>query len=74
MTANLIDSHITAEDAPLNVQLWPTRSAEYAPNFTLASVDIKVDLMDRKFVRWTYQNGNTRDFNLGEQVFCRVTA
>lgn len=58
---------VIAEDAPLGVQLWPTRSPEFAPNFTLERVEI-VRTEARTFVRWVYQNGNERVFKLGESV------
>ncbi|MFI7608914.1 hypothetical protein ACIBTV_27890 [Micromonospora sp. NPDC049366] len=67
----MIDALVTAETAPLDVQLWPTRAPQYAPNFTLAEVALVHD--DNGWhVRWTYQNGNTRRFPLGERVAVRV--
>lgn len=61
---------IKAEDAPLGVQLWPTRAPEYAPNFTLAEVAIIRGPYGTR-VEWTYQNGAARIFDLGEDVACR---
>ena len=65
------DFSVIAESAPIGVQLWPTRSPEYAPNFTLASVSV-IRNETRPYVAWTYQSGNQRTFNLGEEVSCRV--
>jgi hypothetical protein len=58
---------VTAEDAPVGIQLWPTRSPEYAPNFTLASVAV-VRNSNGEHVVWTYENGNQRVFGKGEQI------
>lgn len=66
-TAAAQTTTVVAEDAPIGIQLWPTRSPEFAPNFTLASVEI-VRTEVRRFVRWTYQSGNVRTFDLGEKV------
>jgi hypothetical protein len=60
-------STVTAEDAPLGVQLWPTLTPQQAPNFTLWAVEI-VRNEARTYVRWIYHNGNVRTFKLGEQV------
>ena len=69
MSAGTFDM-VTAEDAPLNVQLWPTRAPKYAPNYTLVAVAVAGDV-----VTWTYQNGTVRQFRKGEQVACQfVTA
>lgn len=70
--AEIIGTTVRAESAPLGVQLWPTRSPEYAPNFTLASVTRFLDANGRECVRWTYQNGNTRTFLAGEEVVVRL--
>lgn len=58
---------VVAEDAPIGVQLWPTRSPEFAPNFTLGRVDIARTEIGT-FVRWIYQGGTERVFRLGETV------
>lgn len=73
MNATYTNASLVAEDAPLGVQLWPTVSPEFAPNFTLASVEIVRDFYGTR-VRWTYENGNVRTFDLGEQVFARIAA
>lgn len=59
---------VKAKDAPLGVQLWPTTSPEYAPNFTLASVTRELNFNGEQLVIWTYQNGNTRMFMPDEDV------
>lgn len=61
---------VIAEDAPTGVQLWPTASPDYALNFTLESVAVIRTSSGRRFVTWTYQNGNQRHFDLGEEVTC----
>lgn len=61
-------THVAAEAAPLGVQLWPTRSPEYAANFTLANVEVVRHSVRGDYVIWTYCNGKTRTFNVGEQV------
>lgn len=61
---------VIAKDAPLGVQLWPTTSPEYAPNFTLASVTRELNSDGQEFVTWTYQNGKTRMFLVDEVVAC----
>ena len=58
---------VIAEDAPIGVQLWPTRSPAYADNFTLMEVQV-VRGEVRSYVRWIYRNGNERTFSLGESV------
>lgn len=70
---------ITAEDAPIGVQLWPTSSPKYAPNFTLAAVEVVTrktrdasGTHETAVVFWTYENSNTRSFSLGEQVACWI--
>jgi hypothetical protein len=67
----MFDALVTAETAPLGVQIWPTTTPDAAPNFTLAEV-ITFDANDEVYVRWTYKNGNTRVFRLGERVAVRV--
>lgn len=73
-TAALIDTTVTAESAPLGVQLWPTRSPEFAPNFTLANVTRFLDANGRECVMWTYQSGTNRIFLAGEEVAVRLAA
>lgn len=70
---------ITAEDAPIGVQVWPTISPRYAPNFTIAAVEIVTRKLrdtsgtyETSQVIWTYENGNTRTFDLGERVACEI--
>ena len=62
---------VIAEDAPIGVQLWPTRSPEFADNFTLERVEIVRDEV-RTWVRWTYRNGTTRNFQLGEAIAVKL--
>jgi hypothetical protein len=62
-----ITTTVAAEDAPLGVQLWPTLSPEFAPQFTLDEV-ATVRTVNGTYVRWTYQDGKTRQFRVGEQV------
>lgn len=64
-TAEMKTTTVIAEDAPIGVLLWPVRSAEYAPNFTLASVT-----RTRNTVIWTYEDGTVREFLPGERVAC----
>jgi hypothetical protein len=73
-TFPLLSTTVVAESAPLGVQLWPTRSPEFAPNFTLASVTRFLDGNGRECVTWTYQNGNVRTFLAGEEVAVRIAA
>lgn len=73
---------VTAEDAPIGVQLWPTTAPQYARNFTLLSVQVVTrkirDTAGEWFeypatVIWTYESGKQRRFRLGERVavqFC----
>lgn len=64
---------VIAEDAPIGVLLWPVRSPEGAPNFTLATVEI-VRNVNGSFIRWTYESGATRVFPVGEAVAVRIAA
>lgn len=63
---------VKAESAPLGVQLWPTRTPKYAPNFTLQSVTRTLDACGGEYVIWTYQSGTTRIFLLGEDVAVEI--
>ena len=72
-TQTNIDSTVIAEDAPLGVLLWPVIDPTYAPNFTLASVAIIRDAYGQ-YVSWTYENGKTRTFQLGEAIAVRYSA
>jgi hypothetical protein len=63
---------IKAEEAPLGVQLYPTRSPEYAPNFTLAEVSTVRGPYGTRVI-WTYESGTTRTFDLGEEVACKLS-
>lgn len=79
MTSNE-STQVVAEDAPIGVQLWPTRLPEFSKNFTLLSVEVvtrhlrdKSGTYSRTVVIWTYENLTTREFDLGEKVdvqFC----
>jgi hypothetical protein len=60
---------VAAEDAPIGVQLWPTITPESAPAFTLDRVEI-VRTETQKYVRWVYQSGTIRVFELGQTVAC----
>jgi hypothetical protein len=66
------DVMIVAEDAPLDVQLWPTTSPDHADNFTLKSVAVVRAVYGRQYVEWTYFNGTTRQFSVGERIACRI--
>lgn len=70
-TTSTATQTVTAEDAPLGVQLWPTTTPAGAPNFTLERVEIVRDAY-RTFVRWVYESGNTRTFLLGERVAVKI--
>ena len=63
---------INAEDAPLGVQLYPTRSPEYAPNFTLREVSTVRGPYGTRVI-WTYESGTTRTFDRGEEVACKLS-
>ena len=62
---------VVAEDAPLDVQLWPTTTPEAGVNFTLRTVAV-VRGPNGSWVEWTYLSGATRQFRLGERVACRL--
>lgn len=69
---------VIAQDAPIGIQLWPTTSPEFAPNFTLAAVEVVTRKLRDQYgdqeitvVTWTYENGNVRTFGLGEEVACQ---
>lgn len=68
----MIDALVTAETAPLAVQLWPTRAPKFAPNFTLAEVSRSLNGSNGEVVRWTYESGTVRTFTRGERVAVRV--
>ncbi len=77
MTGTACQSEITtvkAKDAPLGVQLWPTVSPKFAPNFTLDTVTRQVGSNGREYVIWQYQNGNTRMFLADEDVAVQIVA
>jgi hypothetical protein len=65
---------VKAKDAPLGVQLWPTVSPEYAPNFTLDTVTRQIGSSGREYVTWQYQNGNTRVFLADEDVAVQIVS
>ena len=58
---------VIAEDAPLGVELWPTVSPDFAPNFTLERVEV-VRTCVTTIVRWHYLSGRELVFRLGETV------
>jgi hypothetical protein len=62
-----VNGSVQAQNAPIGVQLWPTISAEHAPNFTLRTVEV-VRSAGPTYVRWTYENGTQRMFYPGEYV------
>ena len=62
---------VTAENAPIGVQLWPTLTPESAPNFTLDKVAV-VRTENGAHVEWTYQSGNVRTFTVGEEVVVSI--
>ncbi len=62
-----VQASVIAERAPIGVQLWPTRSPGYADHFTLERVEI-VDCNGVDYVRWTYRDGKTRLFQMGQHV------
>lgn len=66
-----IDGTVTAQDAPIGVQLWPTTDPRYAPNFTIESVEL-IRNHRGAHVRWVYESGSTRYFDLGDQVAVRT--
>lgn len=67
-TKTWTETRVAAEDAPLDVQLWPTRDDErFGLNFTLESVAV-VRTINGTHVEWRYYNGNVRSFLLGEHV------
>lgn len=75
-TKSLPYTDVIAEDAPLGVQLWPSRpGCEDA--FILRSVAVIRDEMDEAngragHVVWTYRNGNVRTFLLGEKIAAKI--
>lgn len=76
-----VDVTITAEDAPIGVQLWPTTTPQAARNFTLLCVQVitcvtreATEACETTRVVWTYENLSTREFVLGEGVSARVSA
>lgn len=58
---------VIAEQAPIGVQLWPTRSPQDAPNFTLAEVRL-VRNHRGTHVQWVYEGGQERFFSIGDEV------
>jgi hypothetical protein len=70
-TTTTTTTTVIAEDAPIGVQLWPTRSPEFAPNFTLAKV-ITTRTAAGECVTWVYENGTERTFAKGEGVACKL--
>jgi hypothetical protein len=74
MTQTMKTETVKAKDAPLGVQLWPTTSPQYAPNFTLASVIRQLGSNGREYVIWQYENGNTRMFLPDEDVAVQIVS
>jgi hypothetical protein len=75
MTSTAQTTTVAAEDAPIGIQIWPTTSPEYAPNFTLCAVEVITrkfrdvhGTYERTTVEWHYENGNVRYFDLGQHV------
>jgi hypothetical protein len=66
--AEIENTTVKAEDAPVGVQLWPTRSTYYAAEYTLHSVTIHRYAHGADFVLWTFENGKQRRFAIGEDV------
>lgn len=65
---------VAAEDAPIGKLLWPVRDPKFAPNFTLAEVQIIRNSIG-SYVRWVYEGDvETRTFKVGEQVVIEVQA
>jgi hypothetical protein len=58
---------VKAEDAPIGVQLWPTRTPAGAVHFTLLQVRTVRTAATHNVV-WHYEDGKTRSFRAGEQV------
>lgn len=59
---------VVAENAPIDVQLWPTVDPKFAPNFTLNEVQIIRNELGT-YVRWVYEGDvETRTFPLGQTV------
>src|SRR5690606_9608127 len=59
---------VVAEEAPLGVQLWPAHPG-HEKNLTLKSVT-REWTGEREIVRWVYEGGAVRTFELGEEVAC----
>jgi hypothetical protein len=70
-TPNLIDTTVTAEDAPLGVCLWPVLGEQYASNFTLERVETVRSASGTR-IHWVYESGKDRWFQPGEKVAVRV--
>lgn len=64
---------VVAEHAPLGVQLWPTLTPDKARHFTLQAVEI-VRSTHATYVRWIYEDGKVRRFDLGETVVVKLPA
>lgn len=62
---------VIAEDAPIGVLLWPVRAPQYAPNYTIGRVEI-IRTANQHFVRWIYESGTERVFQVGEAVAVRT--
>lgn len=67
------ETSVLAEDAPIGVQLWPTTRPSASPDFTLMRVET-VRTATRSFVRWIYESGKERTFDMGESVVVRYPA
>ena len=66
-----VETSVKVEDAPVGVQIWPTRHPSYAPNFTLDRVEI-VRNHRGTYVRWVYENGTDRFFTPGDDIVIRT--
>lgn len=65
--SNSMMAIVSAEEAPIGVLLWPVVSAGSEPHYTLAEVQV-VRREERSFVRWIYQDGKERTFEVSEGV------
>lgn len=69
-TSTLVTS-VKAEEAPIGMPLWPTRTPEAAVAYTLESVCLVRTATESRVV-WTYLNGTTVDYAAGEMVAVQI--
>ena len=67
------NAYVTAEHAPIGVQVWPTIRSDAAPMYTLRTVSL-IRVQDGGYVQWTFQNGDTRVFQPGTRVGVQLPA